>query len=201
MNLLRFLPVLFFVISCAGFQKNYVSARVNVYNKDSGIYGTAFLLEGHLLTAGHVCMYMATNGVTASITYVGTEGQLHHGGVFFPKRIWEKQDVCELGELEPVKHKMKNLRLRERHAISGEHVWIVGAPHGIYPFTTEGYIVGYNLEGLWSSVPVSGGNSGSPLLDDYGNVLGMLVSGGTRYNHISLSVPAYLLREFLDERN
>jgi len=188
-------------LSCTGFQTSHVSARINIVTDKVSIYGTAFLVENHLLTAGHICEDILKQKTTATLTYIDTNGQVQEGGSFFPKKVSKKHDICELGTLVPVTHKMKNLRLRSGTIPLGEHVWVVGAPRGIFPVITDGYVTGHSEDILWTSTPVTGGNSGSPVLDDYGAVVGLVIAVDTRYHHISLSVPGSLLREFFNELN
>ena len=92
-----------------------------------------------------------------------------------------------------------------------EQVRIVGHPYGLPQLViTEGIIAAKNVP-LSPKVPISdildvtvaGGNSGSPVLDKRGKVVGLLWGKFTRSNH-SLSVPWETLKklvgEYFDER-
>lgn len=93
-----------------------------------------------------------------------------------------------------------DLVLADREPELGGRVTISGWPTGTFLITTGIWSGHANYEGTdytVASTGVAGGESGSPVLDDSGRVVGMLVAGSTRLDVLSLMVPLADLRHAL----
>lgn len=72
--------------------------------------------------------------------------------------------------------KVKPFQLSELAPIEGYWVMTVGAPEAFEASVTIGYIMNYMENELYYTAPISGGNSGGPLLDNEGRVVGTVTA-------------------------
>ena len=71
-----------------------------------------------------------------------------------------------------------------------EQIYISGHPLGVYPgLVTTGYVSGWLNGWILLSAPAWGGNSGGPVYNSAGEVIGLLVRGSREYNHLTLAAP------------
>jgi S1-C subfamily serine protease len=61
-------------------------------------------------------------------------------------------------------------------AIEGENIFVIGHPEGLKFTLSTGIISRLDREVLQVSAPISPGNSGGPVFDDKGNLVGIVVS-------------------------
>lgn len=188
-------------------QRDYSRKAAVVFARVEGIgnlSGTAYFYRGHLLTAGHVCA--AYDEISQTLPGQVGPMQLRFAvgnsfvtsGQYVPKRYLfdEDHDVCELSAIEFASGGLENLRAGAEPDI-GDPVSIVGAPMGIPLFRTDGYVAQTSVHRLLVSAAAYGGNSGSPVLDAEGRLVGMLVAGFREYPFISFCVPLVQIDEFL----
>ena len=169
--------------------------------------GTGFVVsrQGHVLTANHVidgCRGIRTTdeGRTKQLTLVGTD---------------EGNDLALLKLPAPAP---SIARFREGHNIRpGDGVVVVGFPlHGLLATeanVTTGTVsalagIGNNTRFLQITAPVQPGNSGGPLLDQGGNIVGIVVSKlnaikiasatGDIPQNINFAINVALAKSFLD---
>lgn len=147
--------------------------------------GTAFAVTDHfILTAAHVCDVKRYGDLWLNV---------RGGQRVYAVRIQQAEDLCLL---YAPRHGMEPLEVGSKPS-KGDHVWVFGGPMGFEGVLTEGYLGRevYVALGPYSgtrnqiSAPSYGGNSGGPVLDDRGNVIGMLVAGHPNYPNVSYSVP------------
>lgn len=173
---------------------------------------TGFAIDKeHIVTAGHYCISVLNAYVNKTlvgeieIVYLNNNDELETKPGVNILYVDEKPDICVVKKkkhgLLPMKlAKYKNLRV-------GDKVRTIGSPLGIFPTETEGYVISTKHEDrnpelrykLFTSIPVFGGNSGGPVLNEAGEVVGMVVMSTTRYEHISISATAWQIRKFLRE--
>jgi serine protease Do len=111
--------------------------------------------------------------------------------------------------------KIPPVRLAQNDARQGDHVNAIGAPYGMLPLFTDGFVSG----GKWVdikeddelhfevhfyselvSIPVYPGNSGSPVFNDAGKVVGVVFAGLHNADHMTLIVPVSEIHKFLQRR-
>lgn len=207
-----------FLVSCAHVQpqkpRNYAHVAGQVYAElidlPGAISGTAFRYRNRIITAGHVCegwKQMEAEGLVGSFKIRYVEGDLRFAdsGWFVPKKWAYKEgpDVCVLRPIAGTElpEEMEDLERGQRPGI-GDPISIVGAPLGIPLFRTDGYVAA--LKDPWDngfmlvSATAWGGNSGSPVLDAEGRLVGMLVAGVPIYPTVSVVVPVHLIDALID---
>lgn len=145
-------------------------------------HGSGFFIteQGHILTNAHVV------GDARRVRIVLQNGE------HYPAEILRKhkaRDVALLRlEMMPTHGKPHILPIRTQWPAISEQVYAIGAPlsrrfqdtvtHGIISAHRKNFtLANRQFDFLQADVRIHGGNSGGPLLDQYGNVVGMSVSG------------------------
>ena len=146
--------------------------------------GTAFAVSKvYLLTANHICDYATRNGHMVA---------LQRQTAFVELKIVRYNRAADICLLKG-KHDLKPLNIRNADLEEGESIWIYGSPLGFARVVTEGYAgpITPTIHGLRRqlSILAFNGNSGSPVLDSSGQVVGVLVAGIPKYPTISFSPP------------
>jgi S1-C subfamily serine protease len=174
--------------------------------------GTGFFINksGCLLTAGHVVMKKN-----------GTEKNLHilvHGD-FKPRKAWViiANDMLDMAmvcsEVKPP-HVLKIVGTESINR--GDRVYALGHTAGRMWNLTEGVVsrMGYKLHrgsmkgwwmpkyDLWITTFISWGNSGGPIVNSHGDVVGMLVewddpAGAGHPNGMNIAIPGTDLLRFI----
>ena len=169
---------------------------------DGNSSGSGFFLDtqGHILTNQHV-----VDGMTPPIKVTLHGGIMALAGVVGSDRV---ADIAVLKLDRPWRHALK---IRRRAAKAGEMCLAFGNPLGRYPESvTIGIVSGlartaiagpgrphYHL--LQTDCDVQEGNSGGPLVDVDGRVIGVTMLLDRDSPHIGLAVPADLLSTVVPE--
>jgi len=90
--------------------------------------------------------------------------------------------------------------------LAGQKVFALGSPLGYQNTITEGIISNtkvsvYGVNLIQTSAPVSHGNSGGPLVDTYGNVIGIMVSSFSEGQNMNLAIPINVLKNVAKNNN
>jgi hypothetical protein len=84
----------------------------------------------------------------------------------------------------------------------GDHVFAIGSPVGLPKSITDGLISGKrNFNGrtlLQISSPISHGSSGGPILNEYGELVGISVGGIESGNNVNFCIPTSCLKTLID---
>ena len=145
--------------------------------------GTAFAISPTLLvTAQHVCEY--PNWETYEVK------NKHFTAHLQPVRTSAREDICVLQGY----HGLKPLKVRQASLKEGEKIWVYGSPYGFPNTITFGYAgtkewLGWHF-GTKTRIhaPIAPGNSGGPVVDKNGHVVGIAVVGLNGYSHVNWSV-------------
>jgi serine protease DegQ len=154
--------------------------------------GTAFAADGKLVTNRHVAA-----GAT-SVDLATWDGQ------DFTGQVSVHADDADLALLDGVPPDYVYGTLAATDPVKGTPVWVAGYPLGDQLTVTSGKILGQvsgAVFGLGSSVlqisdPIQHGNSGSPLLNSSGQIVGVVFAIDTQ-NHDGLAVPVSALTSLL----
>ena len=164
--------------------------------------GTGFLVAGGLVVTNHHVIDGAR-----SVTAIGHADR--------PIRILallvgdEKNDIAIL-RAEPIA--LPALRLALQPAVVGQRVIVVGNHLGLAGTLSEGLVSGLREDGLTTespdqhqgapllqiTAPISHGSSGSPVMDETGNVVGVAVSGYMGAQNLNFAVPVSVISHLLE---
>jgi len=145
-----------------------------------GGHGSGFFIsdQGHILTNAHV----TGNSVRVRVVTAGKEEKL----IAEVLRINRKRDVALLRlETIPDDLRIQTLPLNPQKATIGADVYAIGAPRlkTLQDTVTRGIVSAHRYdrrEKQWyiqADVDIYQGNSGGPLLDEFGNIIGISVAG------------------------
>ncbi|MBL4886446.1 MAG: trypsin-like peptidase domain-containing protein [Planctomycetaceae bacterium] len=154
--------------------------RINTRSKDGYSVGSGYVVSSSGLV---VTNYHVIEGIKeATVEFSdGTKGKVTGYRYFDPK-----YDIAVI-QIEVEDRVLVPLPLAEELPRKGASVVAFGAPHGLSFTTTEGIIsairtqeemqsqMGLQMNGTWlqTSTPISSGNSGGPLVNMHGQVVGM----------------------------
>ena len=151
--------------------------------------GTGFAVgEHYLITASHVCIHASDS--------IGFFNDLVPLKVV---RMDTTVDLCLMYSEVPFVHWLKVAKVEPKQ---GDYVAIYGYPEGVpHDMKTEGTFSGGIEEGYTQmyqlSCPAYGGNSGGPVVNSDGEVIGVLLQGSRDYPQISISSSLPNLQKFL----
>lgn len=168
--------------------------------------GMIVSIGGQVLTSEHV---------VASATKVDIELANH---TRTRARVVAADDLLDLAllELETPLAGLEPVVFRDRAVIPGEWVMAIGQPFGLGHTVTVGVIsglgrdykdlgkpAGLRADGVWSFIQtdasVNIGNSGGPVVDVDGEVVGVTTAVRSDGQGLAFAVPAAMARRFLDE--
>jgi len=144
----------------------------------SAVFGAGVLLladkDGYLFaTANHVANYSGW----------GSEAKPQHAMVATQSGVWATAEIVaqapqlDLALLWVARHATGgNFVQPSVAARDGEGVFVIGHPEGLKYTLSTGIVSGLRDESLQISAPVSPGNSGGPVYDNRGNLIGIVSS-------------------------
>ena len=102
-------------------------------------------------------------------------------GGYGPNDVATGVASCDLG---------KTAKLADAVPQRQDQIFISGHPLGVYPgLITSGYVSGWLNGWILLSAPAWGGNSGGPVFNADGEVIGLLVRGSREYSQLTLAAP------------
>lgn len=197
---------------------NETSKAVVIYavnERGHGVVGSAIpVTEDLLLSAGHVCDSIVKERklgrVDGSVTAKYIDGNTikeMKGFEVLKYKFNESVDLCVLYKENhglPIATIAYNYNQQVKF---GDRVYVIGAPLGLFPLLTEGLVSAPKASDLPSwfnnklliSSPVEHGNSGGPVFNEKGFVIGILVMSHPNYHHISFAMTSEEIWKFLME--
>lgn len=150
------------------------------------------------LTAAHVCNL--SNGMGTSIARVVSVSQGAGEGPVEISRVTYniEKDLC----IMPAKSGPAREIAKQDPAL-GDHVSIIAYPGGAFNSNIlpiyDGRFTGHSGKDCLTTIPVAGGSSGAGVLDDEGNVIGVVSAVMRSFNHYTITVCLSDLRSFLSQ--
>ncbi|HEY9871600.1 MAG TPA: serine protease [Candidatus Obscuribacterales bacterium] len=166
---------------------------------------SVYVYDKHGLPGGHGSGFFAAPEVLVTNYHVienGTAGFIRFAGVDRRYRIQAVLAVDtsnDLALLYVPGTRAPSLVLGRDNAVRvGDRVYAVGAPLDLPLSVTPGYISNLSAQGmLQMTAPISPGNSGGPLLDEYGRVIGIVRAFYPGGQNLNLAIKVGHLEELL----
>lgn len=179
----------------------------------STIRGTAFSVgKKHLITAGHLCLnvfkkFSAPDFLDSSSELYFINENFQISNTTDSLKIISIDTVNDICLIESKNNPLIPLKVELDEYELGEEMYVVGAPTGTFPIFTKGYVAmnepvfdGRELSTkVMLSIPIFQGNSGSPLFNKKGNVVGMIVAANPKYPYISFATNSLDLINFIKD--
>lgn len=162
-------------------------SSVVVVNTFDGVGAGVVVGSGLVLTANHVVD--KSDRAVISVN----EHRLH--GSVIRRDMVDDLALVEVGELPS-----KALPISASRPGLGTEVYAVGAPGGVFS-VTKGIVSGYPTEGnvryVQTDAAVNPGNSGGPLLDEAGTIVGLVVQKLSKEEGVGLAVDPTIVSGFV----
>lgn len=171
--------------------------------------GTGFgISDREIITANHVCEAAKVAKGYIKLEYLTSKGRLVEGRKKL--KILKQNRNNDLCLLRSNKRLLRPLSVSPNRPKIGDKVFVFGSPIGEFGIWTEGIMsmpmvkikvkMGKKTKTFRFtkySVPSFGGNSGSPIMNKYGEVIGMVSAGYPAYPYITFSPRLEKIRKFL----
>jgi S1-C subfamily serine protease len=166
--------------------------------------------HSYILTTGHSCQPIIEKQVKQGdmiITPIATQHRIEdwYGQRYLAQvvRIDKKFDLCLLivANVTGPRHAVP---LAKHPAKLGEKVYNLAAPKGVFNkgmvLTFEGFFSGVGPSGSdFYSIPTKPGSSGSSIINNKGEIVGILFAGFPVMENIAVVVPLYAVKRFLKD--
>jgi len=159
--------------------------------------------KSYIMTAGHFCLVPNEKGkwvAVKDIRVLDIHENIYKANVV---GVSGRFDACLL---ETDDTGIEPLRVSRNDNVPGDRVINIAAPNGIfakdlvlsYEGRYAGELVNDGVVHDTYNFPSTGGSSGSPILNQYGRVIGMVWGVDRRFSHITLSVTREQIILFLE---
>lgn len=172
--------------------QTYKKAVVTINTQDSKGTGFGISSDGYILTNEHVI----DEALSISVTF--PDGQIYEANVV------EAYEQFDLALLKIEGEELPHLKLAKSSQFDAEeHVYFIGNPLYFSGIANEGKILDYttassiDTEVIMMDAPVYKGNSGSPVINEAGEVIGVLFATGKRepFGKVGLFIPIESVHE------
>jgi S1-C subfamily serine protease len=167
--------------------------QIVVFDSDKTVSktGTGFFFssDGQLVTNFHV-----VSGASNLLAKTNT------GAVFFLEKVLFTAPEQDLAILKFLVTEVPYLKLGDSsNAVEGQRVLVIGNPEGLEGTVSDGIISAFrnNRSYIQITAPVSQGSSGSPVLDESGQVIGIATLSRVEGQNLNLAIAVETLKSVL----
>lgn len=214
--------VLFTLVGCAPSQSDLIDqtlrSTVMVFNnppktpsetfeleKQPGGVGTGFVIDENIIVTNH----HVVAGLNKEITVLGYDDMKLYKAEVIASDIVADIAIIKLVDWDDFKQRIKPRILSwadSRNLRTGETVWSMGNPYGLGWTAAQGIIshkerlLGENNRYfLQTTTAIYPGNSGGPLLDKKGNVVGVNTAIVGREGYFGMAIPAEVAEKIVND--
>lgn len=167
--------------------------------------GTMITKSGYFITNAHVVMELAKNHQTVINLSEEIYGQSGEKNYRFVAELIYANTAIDLALLKTEPNSsLVPVSFAAQDAFPGEAVYAIGNSKGEGLCIVEGIVsdihrkIG-NIDAIMISAPVTHGNSGGPVFDAEGKLVGIVQSGRTDVSAMNYVIPIKMISEFLEE--
>lgn len=185
-----------------------IGLLVSTPDGDGMSSGTGWAIDSdHLITAAHVCasfieLELLGMGKGYVVDYVESGKILSKEANLEIIDFDTDNDVCLIRYKN---HGLIPLKLADDFFF-GEKVYVIGAPMGFLGFIFDGFIANVDIDlakelknKILVSAAATGGNSGGPVVNEQGEVIGILIAGVSDFDHFSICTSVKMIKKFLED--
>lgn len=155
--------------------KNYSNG--DLIGQGSGFYldGTSLVVTNHHVVDG-----------ADSLAIINNKNEVYDGNVFVVGSDISNDIIILSLEDKP----KDSLTIGDLASTKiGDKVYAIGSPYGLYNTISDGIVSGFRDNLIQTTAPVSPGSSGGPLLNEKGEVIGVISSGIMDGQNLGFAVP------------
>ncbi len=183
-------------------QESVCYVKVDNPNEDVYHYGSGFVIDskGIIVTNHHVIKsYTSLDSITVTI-----DGNIYN----IDKIIKDDSDKdITVLQLKDVDKELPTLQLTDSDLVEvGDKIYTLGNPLGYTNSISQGIVSGFRLgqgrisaKDIQFTAPISGGSSGGVLLNEYGEVIGIVYASASNGQNINFAIPIDELKYMLDD--
>ena len=161
--------------------------------------------SGFILTAGHVCSTNLSKDIESSLQFnqvMDKEGQIHDAHVVMISRIEQgNPDLCLLYAPTIIQ---RGTKISHKKPVIGDLIYYIGSPAGVYhppvaPILSGIYSGEISFTSAMITAPAMGGSSGSAILNQNNEIIGILWAAHPEFHHVTLMSSFDSFHKFLKE--
>ena len=167
--------------------------------------GTMITESGYFITNAHVVMELAKNHQTVINLSEAVYGQSGEKNYRFVAELIYANPAVDLALLKTESNSsLVPVEFATQDAFPGEAVYAIGNSKGEGLCIVEGIVSDVHrkigaIDAIMISAPVTHGNSGGPVFDAEGKLLGIVQSGRTDVSAMNYVIPIKMISAFLEE--
>jgi serine protease Do len=199
------LSVLTLIFSCITVQGADIPAMIR-NAKPAVVEILAYDKQNQLLKTG-TGFFISPNGVLLTNYHVISDAasviaKTHDQEVYSLKSILAFSETSDVAELEFLAKNRPFLSLGfASKAVEGQRVLVIGNPEGLEGTVSDGIISAFRGGGtlIQITAPISPGSSGSPVLDESGNVIGIATRIFKEGQNLNFAISAEAIRKAIQK--
>lgn len=162
------------------------------------------LIQTYILTAGHVCDAEALTDLIHDASPTELEYRIQDAnGIYHAAIIYKLDTDNDICILQTTKLAFPIIRIRTSGPKYGEKLYNIAAPAGFanknYVPVMEGRYSGFTAARMVFTIPAVGGSSGSPIFDENGEMVGIIISIHIRAPFLSFSPHYSAIKKMIED--